>query len=80
MLNGTKQNTVAALLIGIGLSAGWFSACFFLSQLPVVSPVSLALTFQPWWRHWPVSVVLFVVPIVIAGALRVRQRMLGGGT
>jgi hypothetical protein len=80
MLNGTKQNIVAGFLIGSGLSTGWFVACFFLSQLPVVSPVSLALSFQPWWRYWEMSVVLFVLPFVIAGALRVRERMIGGGT
>ena len=73
MRNVTKQNFVAALLIGSGLSTGWFFACFFLSQLPVVSPVSLALSFQPWWRHWPIAVVLFVVPILIVGVSRVRR-------
>lgn len=80
MTNGTKQNIAVALLMGIGLSAGWFFVCYFLSQLPVVSPVSLARSFQPWWRHWPLGVTLFVLPIVIAVVLCVRQRLLHRST
>jgi len=79
MTNGTKQNIALALLMGIGLSTGWFFVCYFLSQVPVVSPVSLARSFQPWWRHWPLGVILFVLPFTIVVALRVRQRLLRCG-
>lgn len=53
-----------ALLIGALLSCGWFVACALTAQLPVISPVSLALAFQPWWRHWPIGLGLLLLPVV----------------
>ena len=60
------RDFVIAMLIGTLLSCGWFMTCAWLSQLPVISPVSLALALQPWWRHWPVGLMLLFIPEVWA--------------
>jgi len=73
MLSSSKRNIVAALSIGVLLATGWFLVCFSLSRLPVVSPVSLAIAFQPWWRHWQFGVVLLVLPVLISGAFLLRR-------
>lgn len=54
-----------ALLIGCCLAAAWFRFCYFVSQAPVISPVSLALAFRPWWRHWEMGGALFLLPLAV---------------
>ena len=77
MLNsaGAKIMTLAA--IGGLFAVGWLLACFWLSRLPVVSPVSLSLSFRPWWRYWEFGVVLFLFPVVVIIARHLTTRCSG---
>jgi hypothetical protein len=72
----TRSFAIAGL-IGVLLSCGWFAVCVWLSRLPVLTDVSVALAFQPWWRHWPVGLMLLLIPLVLAFGMRARRYVLG---
>lgn len=50
-----------------GVASLWFGYCYFLSTLPVITDVSLALAFQPWQDNWKLSLVMGLIPGSIAG-------------
>jgi hypothetical protein len=66
----------AAILIGFMFATGWFACCYWLSQLPVVGPVSLSHSFYPWWRHWPIAAGLFCLPALASILYKVRRQLL----
>ena len=70
------QRLVVLTLAGLLLSAAWLGLCFWLSRLPAISPVSLSLAFQPWWRYWNVAAVLFFLPFLVLVILILRARLL----
>lgn len=54
-----------ALLIGAFLASCWFTFCIWLSQLPIaISDTSIVYTVRPWWRQWPVALMLLLVPTI----------------
>jgi hypothetical protein len=57
------------LLIGLLFATSWLLACYWLSQLPVVSDVSLSKAFQPWWRYWFVAAALLVLPVPLPAGI-----------
>jgi hypothetical protein len=65
-----------ATLVGLVLATSWFAFCYWLSQLPVVSPVSLSLSVQPWWKYWPIAAGLFCLPLLALVVLSLRRRLL----
>ena len=70
------RKLAVATLIGLLLATSWFGLCYWLSRLPAFSPVSLSLSFQPWWRHWQVAAGLFSVPFLALVVFSVRRRLL----
>src|SRR5690349_18449758 len=80
MRDKLRQELIVAVLIGVLLAGGWFLLCDWLSRLPVVSYVSLALAFQPWWRYWPVGLLLLLFPALCATMAEFLRCLLGVGT
>jgi hypothetical protein len=66
-----------SVLIGVLLWCGWFAVCVWLSRLPVLTDVSLAVAFQPWWRHWAVGLMLLLIPFVLVFGIHARRYVLG---
>jgi hypothetical protein len=60
--SAATRNFLFAVAIGALLSCGWFVPCAWIGSLPVISPVSLSLAFQPWWRYWGMGVILLFAP------------------
>jgi len=63
----------------------WLGLCYWLSTLSSAAEVSISLAFQPWWKDWNISVILFFavgLPIGVLMATRpdVRSHKKKGGT
>jgi hypothetical protein len=65
MFRFSERQFFAALVSGTAFAIAWFLCCAWLSHTPVLSPVSLALAFRPWWRHWPIATALLVLPFFL---------------
>jgi hypothetical protein len=64
---------VVAGIVGIVGATMWMALCYWISSLPVISPVSLSLAFTPWWRHWQVAVGCVAACLLAGCALEVRS-------
>jgi hypothetical protein len=69
MFRFSESQFVATLLSGATLAIAWLLLCEWISHMPVLSPVSLAFAFRPWWRHWPITAALLVLPFLVLLAL-----------
>lgn len=64
-------------VVGALLGGSWFALCVWASRLPVISDVSLAYAFQPWWRNWPVALVVSLLPVAWVFAFRALRQLCG---
>jgi hypothetical protein len=72
-----KKPTVVGSLGGVAASASVFAFCIWASTWDAVSPVSLTLSFRPWWRasNWIAAALSFaVVAVVLAARAASRPR------
>lgn len=71
-----KRQILGSFAIGALFVAGWFLLCAEVASLPVISDVSLSLAFRPWWRLWPVTVALFLMPLLALSTFHIRRSLL----
>jgi len=63
---GVKQGLIASTVIFIIT----FAFSIFISRLPAISPVSLSMSFRPWWRlsNWVFSFIFGFTAFLFFGA------------
>jgi hypothetical protein len=71
MYPNRKRGVVVGLVAGFAAAMLVFVQCFWISTLEAVTPVSLPLSFRPWWResNWLAALVAFVSAGLVFGIL-----------
>ena len=67
-----RFRVLLAAAVGAVGATMWMALCYWISSLPVVSPVSLSLAFTPWWRHWQIAVGFFAACWLTGCVLELR--------
>ena len=76
----TRWILTTGALGGIIVGGGWFAWICYISTFPAVSPVSLSLSFRPWYRtgNWVAggiaAVLGFCFFAVLARVIRYKPR------
>lgn len=75
-----KLKTAMALLVGLlaaaAAAASVLLLCHWVASGPVITDVSLALAFRPWWKFWYIALVeaSIVFPLGVVSVLGSRDR------
>jgi len=61
-----RRGLVLSTLLGLLLGGLWFGWLYVVSNLPVMTPVSLSIGFKPGWQNWRSGAVVFIVVVFLA--------------
>jgi hypothetical protein len=66
-----NKGVVVGLVAGFVAAMLVFGLCFWTSTLEAVTPVSLSMSFRPWWResNWLAALVAFLSAGLVFGVL-----------
>lgn len=56
------RSTLTGIAVGLPLAVGLIMLSYWCSNLPAISAVSLRWSFTPWWRHWNIALIAFLLP------------------